>query len=105
MEHGITEPTRQDVIGFREQLKTEGKKASTIQNYITGLRQFFKWTEGTGAYPNIAKDVKGVRLNHTHKKRLFDLQASKECTSRHGAKNQDRQAELCNSNAHAHRRA
>ncbi|NLN52665.1 MAG: tyrosine-type recombinase/integrase [Clostridiaceae bacterium] len=68
MEHGITEPTRQDVIGFREQLKTEGKKASTIQNYITGLRQFFKWTEGTGAYPNIAKDVKGVRLNHTHKK-------------------------------------
>jgi len=38
MEHGITEPTRQDVIGFREQLKTEGKKASTIQNYITRLK-------------------------------------------------------------------
>lgn len=65
---GISRPQRNDVINFREQLKAEGKKASTIQNYIIGVRQFFKYLEGKRYYPNIAKDVKGVKVSKEHKK-------------------------------------
>lgn len=67
-DNGINEPMRDDVINFREQLKAEGKKASTIQNYIIGVRQFFKYLEGKEYYKNIAKDVKGVRVGREHKK-------------------------------------
>ena len=66
--NGISTPERDDVIGFREQLKEEGKKARTIQNYIIGVRQFFKYLEGKEYYKNIAKDVKGVRVGREHKK-------------------------------------
>lgn len=66
-EHGISNPTREDVIAYRESLK-ETCKPSTVQNYIIALRQFFKWTDQEGLYKNVAENVKGAKLSKDHKK-------------------------------------
>lgn len=64
---GITAPTREDVIAFREELKIS-HKPSTVQNYIIAVRLFFQWTEQTGIYPDIAQHVKGAKISKDHKK-------------------------------------
>lgn len=66
-ENGIEQPTREDVLAFREDLK-EGHKPSTVQSYIVALRLFFQWTEAEGLYPNIASHIKGAKISKEHKK-------------------------------------
>lgn len=53
---------------YRQYLRDTGKKPTTIQNYIIAVKQFFKWTEDEGLYPNIAKHIKGAKISHEHKK-------------------------------------
>lgn len=66
--NGIIRPQREDVIAFREELKTSGLKPTTIQNYITAAKIFFRWTEQEGLYPNVADKLKGAKLDRDHKK-------------------------------------
>lgn len=65
--HGITQPTREDIIAYREELKAE-HKPSTVQNYITAVRLFFQWAEREGFYSNVAEHIKGAKLDKNHKK-------------------------------------
>lgn len=65
--HGIAEPTRQDIVNYRNEL-LETKKPSTVQNYLSVVKIFFTWTESEGIYKNIASHVKGAKLNKGHKK-------------------------------------
>ncbi len=67
-ENGITQPGRQDILSFRSELEASGHKPTTIQNYITAIRLFFRWTEQENLYPNIADHIKGAKLNREHKK-------------------------------------
>lgn len=73
---GISQPTREDIVSFREGLK-EGHKASTIQNYIVALRLFFKWAEQERLYPDIANHIKGAKLSKDHKKDYLTSQQVK----------------------------
>lgn len=66
-ENGITQPTRDTVLAYREWLK-ETHKPTTVQNYIVAVRLFFKWTEQENLYPNVADHVKGAKLDKNHKK-------------------------------------
>ena len=66
--NGITRPQREDVIAFREDLKASGLKPTTIQNYITAAKIFFRWAEQEGLYPNVADKLKGAKLDRDHKK-------------------------------------
>lgn len=66
-DQGITQPTREDVIQYRDELRTRCKP-STVQCYITSIRLFFDWTEQAGIYPNIAKHIKGAKIDKGHKK-------------------------------------
>lgn len=66
--NGISNPTREDVIAFREELKATGHKPTTVQNYITVTRLFFQWLEQERIYPNVAAHVKGAKLDREHKK-------------------------------------
>lgn len=66
-EHNITQPRREDVIAFREDLKRD-HKPTTVQNYIIAIRLFFQWTAQEGLYPNIAEHIKGAKLSREHKK-------------------------------------
>lgn len=67
-ERGINQPTRADILAFKDYLKDSGRKPTTIQNYITATRLFFRWTAQEGIYPNIADHVKGAKLDREHKK-------------------------------------
>lgn len=70
-ERGITQPTREHVIAFRDEIK-ETRKPTTAQNYFAVVRVFFKWADAVGIYPDITRSVKGVKLEtgpyRTHKK-------------------------------------
>lgn len=66
-ENGISQPTREDILRYRDELK-ESHKPTTVQNYITALRLFFQWTEQEQLYPNIANHIKGAKLDRSHKK-------------------------------------
>ncbi|MCD8340083.1 MAG: site-specific integrase [Burkholderiales bacterium] len=63
----LSQPTRQDVLAFRDEIKTDHKPA-TVQAYITAVRLFFQWTALEGLYPNIAEHVKSVKIDRGHKK-------------------------------------
>lgn len=79
----ITQPVKEDVKAFREEMKLS-HKPTTVQAYIMAVRQFFKWTSEEGIYPNIAANVKGVKLDSgaDHKKdELTSAQAKKLISS------------------------
>ena len=63
----IRQPTREDVMAFREELRRE-HKATTVQNYIVPVRLFFKWAEQEGIYKNVADNIKGAAISREHKK-------------------------------------
>ena len=66
-ENNISQPTRENIINFREDLKLRCKP-TTIQAYIIAVRLFFTWTAQKGIYPNVAEKIKGAKLNSEHKK-------------------------------------
>lgn len=66
-ENGIRNPAREDIIAFRESMK-ESHKPNTVQGYIMAVKQFFRWTEQEGLYPNIADHVKGAKIDSGFKK-------------------------------------
>lgn len=65
--NGISQPTREDILRYKDELK-ENHKPTTVQNYITALKLFFQWTEQEQIYPNIAKHIKGAKLDRNPKK-------------------------------------
>ena len=76
-ENEITRPQRADIIAYRDALKASGHKPTTIQNYITAAKLFFRWTAQEGFYPNITDHLKGARLDNAPKKDyLTSTQAS-----------------------------
>ena len=70
-DNGISQPTREDIVAYREHLKASGHKPTTIQNYITACKLFFEWTAQEGIYPDIAEHLKGAKLSREHKKDYF----------------------------------
>lgn len=66
--NGISNPTREDILAFRDELKATGHKPTTVQNYITATRLFFSWLEQERIYPNVAAHIKGAKLDREHKK-------------------------------------
>lgn len=66
-DRSINQPSRTDVLSYRDELK-ETHKPATVQTYIIAVRQFFKWTEIEGIYPDIADHVKGAKVDREHKK-------------------------------------
>ena len=76
--NGITQPTRGDILAFRDELKASGHKPTTVQNYITATKIFFSWTEQEGLYPNVADHLKGAKLDREHKKDYLTSRQVKE---------------------------
>lgn len=59
--NNISIPIRDNIISFREYLKKENKRPSTIQLYIVAARRFFEWMETAGYCDNITAGVKGPK--------------------------------------------
>lgn len=92
----ITEPTRNDIIKYREWLRAEHHaikldadspngwsyrtdssgnkitvscKPSTVKNYLRSVCQFFKWAASCNIYPNIAENIHAPKVStETHRK-------------------------------------
>lgn len=67
-QNNIKEPTRDDIIQFREQLKKQ-HKPNTINAYLIAIRNFYSWLEYEGITKDISKKVKGIKLERKHLKR------------------------------------
>lgn len=78
--HGITAPTRETVIDWREDMK-ESHSASTVQTYMIAVRRFFQWASNAGYYSNIADGVKGVKVSRSHKRDYLTQQQAKHLLS------------------------
>ncbi|OQA07845.1 MAG: Tyrosine recombinase XerC [Firmicutes bacterium ADurb.Bin373] len=65
--NGITQPTREDILAYRDELKGT-HKPTTVQAYIVPVRLFFQWAQQEGLYPNVAEHIKGAKISKEHKK-------------------------------------
>lgn len=77
---GITQPTRADILAYRDELRQRCRPA-TIQNYIAAARLFFQWTAQAGIYPNIADHIKGAKVDSGHKKDYLNAEQVKDILS------------------------
>lgn len=66
--NNIKEPTREDIIEFREYLKVD-HKPNTVNSYMIAIRNFYSWLEYEGITKDIARKIKGVKLERIHLKR------------------------------------
>ena len=57
----ISNPKRETILAFKEQLDLKGLRPSTRASYLVAVRRFFEWAETLKLYPNIAKGIKGAR--------------------------------------------
>lgn len=65
---GTTNPTRADVMAYRDYL-TQTRKPNTVKQYLQSVRQFFSWTAANGYYPNIAANIHAPKIRQdAHKK-------------------------------------
>ena len=70
--NNISSPKREDILNYKKSL-INNRKPTTVNNYLMAVKQFFKWTEINGIYPNIAVNIKGVKLDKGFKKDCLTL--------------------------------
>lgn len=75
--NGITQPERDDVIAWRDELK-QSHKPTTVQGYLTAVKLFFQWMEQEGIYKNVADKIKGAKIQRGHKKDYLTSKQSKK---------------------------
>lgn len=74
--HGITEPTRADILAYRDELMTS-HKPTTVQAYIMAVKLFFSWTAYENLYPNIADRITGAKLDKEHKRDYLSVEEAR----------------------------
>lgn len=80
-QRGISQPVREDILNFRDELKNTGHSPATIQTYITVVKLFFRWTSQERLYPNIADHIKGAKIGREHKKDYLTADQVREVLS------------------------
>ena len=66
--NNIINPTRDDILGFKEYLK-ENNKPNTVNLYLASVKNFFKWLEYEDITKDITKNIKSVKMSKNHIKR------------------------------------
>lgn len=74
----ITNPDRQTILDYKEDLKKNGLSSFSISSYIVTVRKFFDWLEATRGLPNIAKGIKGAKRARGFRKDPLTLSQVKE---------------------------
>lgn len=72
-ENNIKKPTREDIINYRESIKTY-LKPTTVNSYMIAIRTFYSYLEYEGITKNITKNVKGIKLENKHLKRGLTIE-------------------------------
>ena len=68
VERQITQPTRENILDWKQELRNRGLEANSINIYIISCRQFFLFLADTGIYPDIFKSIKLERVSDAFKK-------------------------------------
>lgn len=69
VKRGLSNPSREDILAYKEYLTKDKKLASlTVSGYLTAVRKIFEWLESIKAYPNIAKNIKGPKRKRGFRK-------------------------------------
>ena len=71
-ENNIKQPTRNDIIAFRDMLR-ENYSSNTTNTYMVAVKSLFKYLEIHNLYRNIAVDIKGAKYDTTPKKEVLSL--------------------------------
>lgn len=66
-ENEINNPTRKDIIDYRDYL-INNLKPTTANSYMIAVRNLFNYLEYEGIYKNITKNIKGIEIGNEHKK-------------------------------------
>lgn len=53
LQEKITNPTREEILRYKNFLETENLSAFTLSCYLVAVRRFFEWAESMRIYPNI----------------------------------------------------
>ena len=67
-EKGIKNPTREEIIEYREYLK-EYLKPTSVNAYLIAIRNLYNYLEYEGITKHITKNIKGIKLEQRHLKR------------------------------------
>lgn len=74
-DNGIEQPSRDDLIAWRDSLIVAKRSASTIRLYVTSAKLFYRWLAQENLYANIADNLKaGVKISHAHKKDVLSAE-------------------------------
>ena len=79
--YGVVKPNRDNILAFKKEMESKGRKPATIALYLAAARRFFSWTEQSGIYPNITVGVKAPKLERGHKKDYFAAEQIKSVLS------------------------
>lgn len=69
----INMPTRENIIEFRDYLRTN-YSSNTCNTYMIAIRSLFKYLEIHKMYENIAVDIKGAKYDTTPRKEVLSLE-------------------------------
>lgn len=69
----IKQPTRNDLIAFRDYLRAN-YSSNTTNAYMVAVKALFKYLEIHNLYDNIAVDLKGAKYDTTPKKEVLSLE-------------------------------
>jgi len=61
IEKDCNNPDRETILEYKQYLQDRSLSPQTITAYLTALRRFFAYLETIKVYPNIARDIKGLK--------------------------------------------
>ena len=65
----IEYPTHNTLLDYKRTLEEGGYSAGTMQQYVRALKQFFSWTDRKNFYPNVAEEIKSVKVRQDNTKK------------------------------------
>src|SRR5574344_1278183 len=74
---GIKEPTREQIIAYRDELK-ETLKPNTVNLYLVAIKNFYKWLEYEDITKDITRNVKSLRIGKEHLREALSVEEIKE---------------------------
>jgi integrase/recombinase XerC/integrase/recombinase XerD len=73
VETAVQAPDRATLLAYKKHLITRKFTACTQSNYLTSLRQFFRYLERATGYPDPTREIKGVLHPSGHRKDALSL--------------------------------
>lgn len=73
LEKEISNPTRNNIIDFRNMLRNN-YSSNTVNTYMIAIRSLFKYLSINFGLENVAEDIKGSRTNNVPKKQVLSME-------------------------------